>query len=805
VRRITGGLFLVTLATLLLEVLLTRVFDVILAPNLGYLVIASAMFALGVGGIYEVLRPGRGGLAAPLLAFGAMTCVLPWALNTIRFDFGAIAWQPIKQLLAFGLLYAVLVLPFFSAGLFLARLFGRYPERIGLLYAWDLAGAALGCALVVPLLPRLGPVALMIGCGGLGFLGSAAFLSGPRRWLAGALAVAALVSAGVAGPHLDLRYHVNRRGVRSAIEGGRREFARWDPTSKIDVLDEPKRRRKHVAYDGGGQSSHIYPFDGDLPSLRARLFSELRGHFWQRGVLASHWLKRDSGHVALVIGAAGGQEVKAALLMRASQVDAVEMVPTVVELAKGKYAGYNGGIFRRPEVNLVAGEGRAFLRRSGRTYDVIQIFSNHTSSSLASGSGAISSVYLQTVEAYREYFQHLSPGGMLQVNHHIYPRMVVTAARAWRDLGRTDFRRHVVVVERALAEDNLPTLLVKNEPWSARELADLEVFFSIPSDEEGSYAFVEHPLDPARQYLPAAFFEGELPHSLASALPYRCDAPTDDRPFFNFLRKHWGRIQPDPARWFPAPVASFLNDQVRNGVPLDVAHLLLLGIISIGYAILFTIVPLTLSRAGRAPWPGKGPTLLYFACLGAAFIAVELVLIQMLSKLIGYPLYAVTLVLIVVLGGAGLGARSASGPGTRPSWTPFAGIAASAGLFLLLAWLAFPRLLASPAPIRAAAAALSILPLAFFMGMPFPAGVMRLGGAPPGAIAWAWGVNGLTTVMGGLASIVSSLFWGFRATLLLAILVYAVAAMAIRFLPTPPPVEVPVTAEREKREFASVP
>ena len=55
------------------------------------------------------------------------------------------------------------------------------------------------------------------------------------------------------------------------------------------------------------------------------------------------------------------------------------------------------------------------------------MFSNHTSSSIAAGTGAMATTYLQTAEAYKEYFSHLKDDGILHINHHIYPKMVATA------------------------------------------------------------------------------------------------------------------------------------------------------------------------------------------------------------------------------------------------------------------------------------------------------------------------------------------------------------------------------------------
>src|SRR5690606_14628525 len=134
-----------------------------------------------------------------------------------------------------------------------------------------------------------------------------------------------------------------------------------------------RERFKHVAYDGGSQTSRFTPFDGDVEALRRRLDADpslTSESFWQRGVLAAHHLQRDSGAEVLVIGSAGGQETLAALLYGARRVDAVEMVQAVVDLATGPYSEFIGRLFEREEVHVHVDEGRSFLRGTTRRYDV---------------------------------------------------------------------------------------------------------------------------------------------------------------------------------------------------------------------------------------------------------------------------------------------------------------------------------------------------------------------------------------------------------------------------------------------------
>ena len=79
---------------------------------------------------------------------------------------------------------------------------------------------------------------------------------------------------------------------------------------------------------------------------------------------------------------------------------------------------------------------------------------------------------------------------------------------------------------------------------------------------------------------------------------------------------------------------------------------------------------------------------------------------------------------------------------------------------------------------RVTVAALLIFPLAFCLGMPFPLGILAISGRATGAVAWAWALNGLFTVIGSLASVLLALWFGFQTTILLALGIYVMAALA---------------------------
>jgi hypothetical protein len=127
---------------------------------------------------------------------------------------------------------------------------------------------------------------------------------------------------------------------------------------------------------------------------------------------------------------------------------------------------------------------------------------------------------------------------------------------------------------------------------------------------------------------------------------------------------------------------------------------------------------------------------------------------------------------------AGLGSYVSGRAGITPEqrWRlPFVGVLVTGVILLAIHQPVFELFLQTAEPVRIAVAVALIFPLGFFLGMPFPLGILAIEQRPSGAIAWAWAMNGLFTVIGGILSVVLSIFYGFRVTLLAALLIYGLA------------------------------
>ena len=120
----------------------------------------------------------------------------------------------------------------------------------------------------------------------------------------------------------------------------------------------------------------------------------------------------------LIIGAAGGKEVLASLYYHVPHIDAVELNPVTVSLVTNKYANYDGHLAQQRGVNFVEGDGRSFLARSKRNYNLIWFPAPDSYSATNASTASVfvlSESYLYTSNAIVDSFKHLAPNGILAV------------------------------------------------------------------------------------------------------------------------------------------------------------------------------------------------------------------------------------------------------------------------------------------------------------------------------------------------------------------------------------------------------
>ena len=202
-------------------------------------------------------------------------------------------------------------------------------------------------------------------------------------------------------------------------------------------------------------------------------------------------------------------------------------------------------------------------------------------------------------------------------------------------------------------------------------------------------------------------------------------------------------------------------------------------------AIAFFILPLAFFARRVSMQANSAPTLLflfYFACLGYGFMMIELPLLQRLILFLGYPVYALAVVLSGLLVFSGIGSfissKTTVPPGKALSWV----LIVIVGIGLIYVFGMRPLLSlfrASPIAVRIVLSTVLLAPIGLVLGMAFPLGISALDRLSSGMIPWAWGLNGAFSVVASVLAPFLGSRIGFSAALLTGILAYATAWVAV--------------------------
>src|SRR5438309_4160250 len=159
--RIFLGVSLTTLSVLMLELSLTRLFSATMYYHFAFMAISLALFGSGASGVFiyivqRGLKPERTGqwlsAAAMLFALSNLFALYVILANPLTFETGPENYYRLARI------YGASALPFFFAGCAVTLAITRLAREMSKLYLFDLAGAALGCLLLIPVLNFIGAI-----------------------------------------------------------------------------------------------------------------------------------------------------------------------------------------------------------------------------------------------------------------------------------------------------------------------------------------------------------------------------------------------------------------------------------------------------------------------------------------------------------------------------------------------------------------------------------------------------------------------------------------------------------------------
>ncbi len=751
--RASALAFLTAAATLFLQVLVHRMVSAKLLNNYAFLVISLTMLGFALSGVILSFFLRRfldrlddaSAICAALftisvvgasMAFYRTDAAAQFGLTRPGFVIAFLRWMP------FALLFAI---PFACCGLILGSLLAHLDLSARRVYFADLIGSSVGALAVIPAISGVGVEAsLLWAC--LLFLAGTLLLTRPRSSLARASvggAAAVLLLAGLWFDRVfDLYYPEGSMlaATRTPGSGVVLEHTAWDPLARIEVSrirpPDPDRviypsllgsnrfflaRFQRMLTQNNYAYTYAINYDGrreSLTGIEETIYSA-----------AYHATSAPAPRV-LIIGVGGGFDVLTALYFGSSEITGVEVNAATVGILSSTYREYFRKWVEDPRVRLVQAEGRYFLAATDRRYDIIQLF------------------------------EHPQPREML--------RALTTAVGALRRAGVARPADHIVTL--TATEGNITSLLVKRTPFRAAERARLEAW------AERS-PFFEVSAGPGRNEGRANAYQGFLAladpqkeRAFIAIYPFDISPTDDDRPFF-FRFSFWWHVFPDdPLIWINTPV-------------MEYSLILLLVVISLAVWVCIYL-PLRHFAGQGLKSPAAGRYGLFFAGTAIGYLAIEVALLQKFGLFLGHPNYALSVVLAALLFTTGVGSLYSGSLVGALGGVRFVSYAL-AGVVLLEDLLLIPRLpgvLSLPFGLRAGIVFLLVAPNGVCLGTFVPTALEELKKTTPAFVPWAWGINGIFSVLAPVLAVGVSMTWGISALLLAALPVYLIVGWS---LPTP--------------------
>ena len=805
-----ASLFILSLSVLLFELTLTRIFSIILWYNYAFMAISVAFFGLGIGSL--LIHVAKNRMKREELPKKIIQSTIAFAVSLPIFLFliGHLIPPSVSFIYLFFLASSI---PFFFAGLSMALIYLAMPRQITKLYFIDLAGASAATLILDPLIRGLGAesVLLLISLFGAlpAIIAYASLLLNQRQkensdqfiaekntasygfivlLFCAALLVANFYSNILAvqpGENKGLRYLLSNPSGYSDVS------TKWNSFSRIDIVkhtgDMNKTRFRDLA-------SILIDADALTPILK-----------WNGSLADRHWIKAYMDYMpyemskmnnsrTLVIGSGGGEDILVALSAGSKNVTAVELNPLIVSAVK-QYGGNSAGnLYNRKDVILSIDDGRRFISSTNTKYDTIVIKLVDSWAAQLAGGYALSENYLYTVEAFKQYLNHLNgPNGKLVMVRWSteLPRLVPLAVEALREYERGTTYQQDISKQILLVEDSpgltfgpnpqrtfYPVLLViKNSPFTASELAlikerversDAKVI-AMPGD------YIQPPYD--RLLLSVAKSNNNYNNQQQGYDPQSSGffekPPTDDSPFF------------------------FATQLVPKQMVLLIETV-------VGVSVVLALLLVYYSRVNKIRLSSSSRFHIVFAMfIGLGFIFLEITFIQRFLLLLGTPIMALTVILFSILLSTGIGAYSSGKLFRKDSYRaimvsipPLAGI-------VILYYFFLQDIIESgivlPLPERIALTFALLSPTGFLMGFQFPS-ITRMASSASVRlneelhrsemvggedITLLWGANVIASVIGTVLTAALSMIVGFNGNLLIGVGLYlgalgsAVAAQKI--------------------------
>ena len=796
-NRSLAAIFLISSATLCLEISLTRYFSISQHYHFAFWVVSIAFMGYGASGSFLTLFKSFSSVERDtFLSYSSfiysLTILLSFLLsNFVPFDFIRISWDK-NQIFFVFLYYFLFCVPFFFAGLTISFAISRVPKLVNRIYFSDLFGAGAGTLLALFVFLPKGDKGVIIFCSFLALFSSFLFSWKQRftfRFLVLCVMAAEIVLFLSSPSWLSFRISPYKAlPVALKYPHAKHLLTRWNSISRVDILESPAIRyapglsllyeeefppQLGLSTDGGELSAVTRIDDWEQPRLEFLSY-----------LPSSLAYSLTESPRTLIIEPKGGLDVLSSVYFNASQTKIIESNPLNVKLLRQELAQFSGHLYHKKNIQVFSAYSRAALKKEKDIYDLIVFSLTDVFGSTGTGLYGFSENYLYTTDSFAHILNRLSPDGLVSISLYLLPppRQEARILATWIDAlerSKIDPASHIMAIRswgtisffiKKTAFSRLEIQKLKD--FADKRLLDLVYYPGIKIDEVNIHNELEEPLyynltlqllSPAER---AKLYKNYL---------FQIKPVTDNRPFFfNFfkLNKLKATYRAMGKKWLPFLQGEFL-------VPL-------LLIQSIIIAFLLILLPIFVFRKAKNKIIGFSSRIFfYFSLIGMAFMFLEITFIQKFILFLGHPLYSVSIIIFSLLFSSGLGSffsKRILGQNLKRNLKR--SLILCAGLIVLYLFLLpflYESLIGISLTLKIIMTFLVIFPLGFMMGFPFPTGVRMLDQEDKRLIPWAWATNAFSSVINSIFALIVAFWGGYNLVLILAAGGYLLALFFLDF------------------------
>lgn len=813
-----AALFVLSITLIAYELAVMRTFAVGSWSNFGAMVISIALLGYGLAGtLLTFLEAQIRKNADSWLLMSALLLTPAMAAAHI-----AAQWVPFNpllitmdstQILWIASYYVVYSVPFFIGAVFIGVSFIAFRDKIHQLYFWNMLGSGIGGFFILGLMYVLspdrlvGPLVLLAGIAT--YLCTLEYrweLRTPilNPWKVSTVGLTSLLTVGVLLIGGDIRVSDFKPiSYARQFPDAKQVYHTYGPLGEFDAFQSSFFHFAPGLSDNASSNIAKMPqnaylglyIDGDGPiGIMRKLLPGEEAYMNYLPMAAPYLLLKQPKVLLLRLG--GGIGAFSALHHGAQQVTVVENNPYLLRMLKHDpyFREFTGNLLYDPRVRVVQAEPRAFTGSTKERFDLVEISLIDSIGLSSAGGYPVTENFIYTAEGIRSYLSCLEPTGVLAVTvwnrlnpPRNVPKLLSTVVAALKMDGATQPEKQIFVFDLLLST---ATLLVKKSPFEPREIETLldfckkmsftpafypgkpdpgrafdELLEGYDKQMKGGTASTDLLPEELYQYTVSWLTQGKE-RELYKKYIFNIEPATDDRPYYTAYVK-------------PTSVPLIMKN--LKDLSEEWGYILLAAtfLVSLLFGALIIAVP-AIGRWKELFQRQKGTfqVLVYFSCLGIAYMLVEIFLIQRLSFFLEDPIFSTSVVITAMLILSGIGSLT-SGKSSLPRGRLLS--LAVAGISLSILFYIFPlsplldALLGAHLLVKILLSILFIAPSAFFLGMPFPTGLSYISQKRPNLIPWAWGVNGCFSVTGSVLARLASVSFGYRLVLVGAILLYLLA------------------------------